>query len=36
VDSPHKKNDLIGEDVDVDPLSIFPPKDVRIIAGMKS
>jgi hypothetical protein len=36
VDFPHKKNDLIGEDVDVDPLSIFSQEDARIIAGIKS
>ena len=34
--SPHKERDLIGEDVDLDLLSLFPQKDARIIGGRGS
>ena len=33
--SPHKERDLIGEDVDLDLLSLFPQKDARFMGGIK-
>ena len=31
--SPHLEEDLIGGDIDIDPLSLFPQEDARIIGG---
>jgi hypothetical protein len=35
VDSPHKERDLIGQDVDVDLLSLFPQIGARIMVGLE-
>ena len=35
VDSPHKERDLIGQDVDLDLLSLFPQIGARIMEGVK-
>ena len=32
--SPHKERDLIGEDVDLDLLSLFPQMGARIMEGL--
>ena len=34
--SSHKESDLIGEDVDLDLLSLFPQKYARIMGGIKN
>jgi len=36
VGSPHKERDLIGEDVDLDLLSLFPQEYARIMGGIKN
>jgi hypothetical protein len=33
--SPHKERDLIGEDVDLDLLSLFPQENARIMGGQE-
>ena len=35
VDSPHKERDLIGQDVDLDLLSLFPQMGARIMEGLR-
>ena len=34
MDSPHKERDLIGQDVDLDLLSLFPQMGARIMEGL--
>ena len=36
VDSPHKERDLIGGDVDLDLLFLFPQEYARIMGGIKN